>query len=140
MMKKEVLDTINIFEVWERFDFHYLNPQELNEKESIYIELKNPAYESDWSLPKTISGWLFAEAWFNNMIEGQKGRFGSTRLQWRSDMGKPLFLSGHDNGNNGASLWFIPQVAIGGEWPWTIRAEIKYNRRGQPESAQLFAE
>lgn len=136
----KVLNEINIFDFWEKFDFHYSRPETLSEKEAIYVEVKNPAHENDWSLPKTISGWIVVEAWFDNMVAGQKGRYGATRLQWRSDMGKPIFLSGHDNSNNGASMWFVPQVAIGGESPWQIRAEIKYNKRGQPESARLFAE
>lgn len=139
-MKKEILDTINIFEMWERFDFHYLNPQELNEKEAAYIEVKNPSYEDNWALPRTITGWVYCEAWFSNMIEGQPGRQGATRLQWRPTMGKPIFLSGYDNSNNGASMWFVPEIGFGGDSPWRIRAEVKYNRRGQPESARLFAE
>lgn len=139
-MKQEVLNQIDIFKFWERFDFNYLNPESLNEKESAYVEVRNQAYDQDWSLPRTVSGWIFIEAWFDNMVAGQKGRYGATRLQYRPDMGKPIFLSGHDNSNNGASMWFIPQVAIGGESPWQIRAEIRYNKRGQAEVAWLFAE
>ena len=139
-MKTEVIDIINIFDFWERFDFHYSRPETLSEKEAIFVTVRNQAYDNDWSLPRVIEGWLFAEAWFDNMVAGQKRRYGATRLQWRSDMGKPIFLSGHDNANNGASMWFVPKVAIGGDSPWQLRAEIKYNRRGQPESARLFAE
>lgn len=139
-MKEQILNEINIFDFWEKFDFNYLNPESLNEKEAVYVRVKNQAYDNDWSLPRVIEGWVFIEAWFSNMIEGQKGKFGSTRLQYRADMGKPLYLSGHDNSNNGATMWFVPHVSIGGDWPWKIYAEIKYNKRGQPEFARLFAE
>ena len=136
----KVLNEINIFEMWERFDFHYLKPQTLNDKEAAYIEVKNQAYDQNWALPKTITGWVYCEAWFSNMIEGQKGRFGATRLQYSPNMGKPIYLSGYDNSNNGASLWFVPEVSPGGDSPYKIRAEIKYTKRGIPESAKLFAE
>ncbi|MFS8652827.1 MAG: hypothetical protein FWJ66_13110 [Caldibacillus sp.] len=136
----KVLNEINIFEMWEKLDFHYLNPQELNEKEAIYIELKNSAHDQNWALPRTITGWIVVEAWFSNMIEGQAGSYGITRLPWRPTMGLPICLAGYDNSNNGARMWFIPETALGGESPWRIRAEIKYNKRGQEESAKLFAE
>mgnify|MGYP001438187103 CR=1 FL=1 len=139
MQQNKVLDQIDIFKFWEMYDFSYLHPEVLNEKESAYIEVKNPAHAGDWSLPRTVSGWIFIEAWFDNMVAGQKGRYGATRLQYRPDMGQPIFLSGHDNSNNGASMWFIPHVAIGGDSPWQIQAEIKHNKRGQPEVAWLFA-
>ena len=140
MKNTEIIDTINIFGVWSVFDFNYSNPEELNEKDAIFVQLKNHAWERDWSLPRVIEGWLFVEGWFDNMIEGQKGRRGATRLQWRSDMGTPIYLAGYDNSNNGATMWFIPQVAIGGEWSWEVRAEIEYTKRGLPEFARLYAE
>ena len=139
-MKKETIDIIDIFDFWKKFDFHYLHPETLNEKEAEFIELKNHAWERDWSLPKKVEGWIFVEGWFSNMIEGQRGRYGATRLQYRPDMGKPIFLSGYDNSNNGASMWFIPQVSIGGDYSWQIRAEIQYTKRGLPEFARLYAE
>src|SRR5690606_39869070 len=70
----KVLNEINIFHFWEEFDFHYMHPETLSEKESAYIEVKNPAYDDNWALPKTITGWIVIEGWFSNMIEGQKGR------------------------------------------------------------------
>src|SRR5690606_7090016 len=136
----KVLNEINIFHFWEEFDFHYLHPETLNKKESAYIEVKNPAYNDNWALPKTITGWIVIEGWFSNMIEGQKGSYGITRLQWRPTMGLPICLAGYDNANNGARMWFVPETALGGEWSYKIRAEIKYNKRGQEESARLFAE
>lgn len=136
----KVLDEINIFEMWERFDFHYLKPQTLNDKEAAYVEVKNMSYDQNWALPKTITGWIVIEGWFSNMIEGQKGSYGITRLQWSPTMGKPIILSSYDNSNNGGRMWFVPETALGGEEPYKIRAEIKYNKRAQPESARLFAE
>ena len=139
-MKAQVFDAINISEMWETFNFPYARPEKLNERESLFIKLKNPAYANDWSLPEFIEGWLYIEGWLDNMIAGEKGRRGATRLQWRPDMGKPIYMSGYSNSNNGASMWFVPKVSIGGDWPWKIRAEIEYTKRGQPEFARLFAE
>ena len=136
----KVIETLDLRKLWEVFDFHYLRPEELNEKEAVFMELKNHAYEDDWSLPRTITGWVYAAAWFDNMIEGQKGRRGATRLQWRPDMGLPIYLDGYHNENNGASLWFIPKVDLGGNWTWKIRTEIEYAERGQPSKCRLFAE
>ena len=136
----KVLDEINIFEMWERLDFHYMHPETLSEKESIYVEVRNQAYNQNWALPRTITGWIVIEGWFSNMIEGQAGSYGITQLQWRPTMGLPLWLSGYDNSNNGARMWFVPETALGGDWSYTIRTEIKYTKRGIPESAKLFAE
>lgn len=136
----KIIETIDFRKIWEVFDFHYLRPEELNEKEAVYVELKNHAYENDWSLPEVIPGWMYAEAWFDNMIAGQKGRRGATRLQWRPDMGLPIKISGYSNSNHGATMWFIPKVHLGGNWTWNIRTEIEYAERGQPVFARLFAE
>ena len=136
----KIIETIDFRKLWEVFDFHYSRPETLNEKEAIFVELKNYSYENNWSLPEVIPGWIYAEAWCDNMIEGQKGRRGATLLQWRPDMGRPIYMSGYSNSNNGASMWFVPKVSIGGDWPWKIRAEIEYTKRGQPEFARLFAE
>ena len=139
-MKAQVFDAINISEMWETFNFPYARPEKLNERESLFIKLKNPAYTKDWSLPEFIHGWIYAEAWLDNMVAGEKGRRGATRLQWRPDMGLPIPIDRYTNSNNGGALWFIPQVAIGGDSPWQIRVEIEYTKRGQPEFARLFAE
>ena len=136
----KVLNEIDIFHFWEELDFHYLKPETLNKKESIYIEVKNMAYDDNWALPKTVTGWIVIEGWFSNMIEGQSGSYGITRLQWLPTMGKPIYLSGYDNSNNGARMWFVPETSLGGDSPYKIRAEIKYTKRGIPESAKLFAE
>lgn len=133
-------ETINIKRIWEIFDFPYKKPEELSEQESVLVTVKNQSYENDWSLPEYIHGWIVLEAWFDNMVEGQPGRRGATRLQWRPDMGLPLYLDGYNNGNHGASLWFIPKLAIGGESPWQIRVELEFSDRGQPAFARLFAE
>jgi len=140
MNKMKVIETLDLKKLWEVFDFHYLRPEELNEKEAAFVELKNHAYEDNWALPRTIAGWVYVEAWFDNMVAGQKGRHGATRLQWRPDMGLPILLDGYSNDNNGATLWFIPQVAIGGDSPWQIRLEIECAKRGQAALARLFAE
>src|SRR5690606_11889840 len=87
--KMKSIETLDIKKIWKMFDFHYLRPEKLSKKEALFVELKNHAYEDDWSLPEVIPGWIYAEAWFDNMIEGQKGRRGATRLQWRPDMGRP---------------------------------------------------
>ena len=134
----QIMEMLDIQKIWQMFDFY--RPEELNEKEAALVELKNYAYENDWSLPRTITGWVYCEAWFDNMVEGQPARRGATRLQWRPDMGLPLYLDGYDNSNNGATLWFIPQVAIGGDSPWNIRFEFEYSDRGNPAFARLFAE
>lgn len=139
-MKAQVFDAINISEMWETFNFPYARPEKLNERESLFIKLKNPAYTKDWSLPEFIHGWIYAEAWLDNMVAGEKGRRGATRLQWRPDMGLPIPIDRYTNSNNGGALWFIPQVAIGGNWQWDIKVEIEYTKRGQPTLARLFAE
>lgn len=132
-------ETINIKKVWKIFNFPYNKPEELNDQEALFISVKNQSYNEDWSLPEYVNGWLYAETWFNNMVAGQSGRRGATRLQWRPDMGKPIYLDGYNNDNNGASLWFIPKVDIGGNSLWTIRAETKFDQ-GLPAIVQLFAE
>lgn len=137
-MKIIETEVLNLRKLWEMFDFH--RPEELNEKEAVYVEVKNHSYESDWSLPQTIPGWIYIETWFDNMIAGEKGRFGATRLQWRPDMGLPILLDGHINSNNVSSMWFIPKVAIGGDPSWNIRFEFEYSKRGQSTLARLFAE
>ena len=136
----KIIENLDLRKLREVFDFHYLRPEQLNEKEAICVELKNHAYENDWSLPRTIEGWVHVEAWFNNMVAGQTGRRGATRLQWRSDMGLPILLSSHSNYNSGSSMWFIPKVAIGGEPSWNIRFEFEYSKQEQSTLARLFAE
>lgn len=136
----KIIETLDLRKLREVFDFHYLRPEELNEKEAVCVELKNHAYENDWSLPRTIEGWVYVEAWFDNMIAGQAGRRGATRLQWRPDMGLPILLDGHINSNNVSSMWFIPKVSIAGDPSWNIRFEFEYSKRGQPTLARLFAE
>ena len=139
-MKAQVFDAINISEMWETFNFPYARPEKLNERESLFIKLKNPAYTKDWSLPEFIEGWLYIEGWLDNMIAGQKGRRGATRLQWRPDMGKPIRIASYSNSNNGAAMWFVPKVDIGGDSLWDIRVEIEFAERGQLEFVRLFAE
>lgn len=134
----KVMEKIDIKKLWESFNFR--RPEELNKKESIFIQLQNQAYESDWSLPRVVEGWIFIESWFDNMIAGQKGRYGATRLQWRPDMGKPIRIAITSNSNNGISMWFIPKVSIGGDWSWRIRVEVEYAKGGQPAFARLYAE
>lgn len=136
----QVTEMLDIQKIWQMFDFHYSNPKTLNKKEAAFITLKNHAYENNWALPRTIAGWVYVEAWFDNMVAGQPARRGATMLQWRPDMGLPIFLDGYDNSNNGATLWFIPQVAIGGDSPWNIRFEFEFSGRGNPAFARLFAE
>ena len=133
------IETINIKRFWEMFAFPYNRPEKLSEQEALYISVKNSAYDEDWSLPEYVNGWLYAEAWFDNMVAGQPGRRGATRLQWRPDMGKPMYLDGYNNDNHGASLWFIPKVDLGGNSLWKIRAEIRLDQ-GLPALARLFAE
>lgn len=132
-------ETINIKRIWKIFNVHHLRPEELNDQEAVFITIKNSAYESDWSLPEYIEGWVYCTAWFDNMVAGQPGRHGATRLQWRPDMGKPIILDGYNNDNHGASLWFVPKVDLGGNSLWTIRAETKLDQ-GLPALVRLFAE
>lgn len=135
----KIIETIDFRKIWEVFDFHYLHPETLNEKEAEFVELKNHAYEDDWTLPKTITGWIYVEAWFDNMIEGQKGNYGATRLQWRPDMGLPIEIDVYGNSNNGASMWFIPQVYVGGEYRYDIKIDIQYTPMGAAEYGKLYA-
>ena len=138
-MKKEVLDTINIKKLWEIINFPYNSPDKLNDHEAVFVRVKNSSYDNNWALPEYIEGWVYCTAWFDNMVAGQSGRRGATRLQWRPDMGKPIYLDGYNNDNHGASLWFVPKVHIGGNWLWTIRAETKLDQ-GLPALVRLFAE
>lgn len=135
----KIIETIDFRKLWEVFDFHYLRPEELNEKEAVCVELKNHAYENDWSLPEVIPGWIYAEAWCDNMIEGQKGRRGATRLQWRPDMGRPIHLDSYANSNNGATIYFIPKVYVGGEYRYDIKIDIQYTSMGAAEYGKLYA-
>lgn len=139
MMKKEVLDTINIKKLWEKFDFNDKKPDKLNEQESLFISVKNSSYDHDWSLPESIEGWVYCTAWFDHMVSGQPGRRGATRLQQRPDMGKPIILDGYNNDNHGASMWFVPKVDLGGNYAWQIRSEVKLDQ-GLPALVRLFAE
>ena len=133
-------ETINIKKFWEMFAFTYNKPEKLSEQEAVLISVKNSAYNEDWSLPEYIEGWICCTAWFDNMVAGQPGRRGATRLQWRPDMGKPIILDGYHNDNHGANLWFVPKVHIGGNYAWQIRAEVEFSDRRQPTFARLFAE
>lgn len=133
-----MIEKIDIKKLWESFNFR--RPEELNEKSAVFVQLQNQAYENNWSLPRVVEGWIFIESWFNNMIAGQMGRYGATRLQWRPDMAAPIRIASYNNSNNGATIWFIPKTSIGGDWPWRIRAEVEYAKGGRPAFARLYAE
>lgn len=127
-----VLDVIDIRRVWEYFDFNSFYPDQLNEIEAMPIELKNHAIEEDWeniapATPKSLKGWLYCHAWFNNMIEGVPGRKGYSKLQYRHDMGKPIEVDGYANSNNGAIVYFIPKVYVGGEYRYKITFKKENN-------------
>src|SRR5690606_13161826 len=109
-------------------------------REFLFIRLNNPAYTKDWSLPEFIEWWLYIVGWLDNMIAGVKGRRGASRLQWRPAIGLPIKIDGYSNSNNGASMWFIPKVNIGGDSLLKIRVEPEYTKRGQPSKCRLFAE
>lgn len=135
----KIIETIDFRKIWEVFDFHYSKPNQLNEKESLLIKLKNHAYDEDWSLPEFIEGWLHCEAWLDNMMAGEKGRRGATRLQWRPDMGRPIHLDSYANSNNGATIYFIPKVYVGGEYRYDIKIDIQYTPMGAAEYGKLYA-
>lgn len=135
----KVMEALDIKKLWEKFDFNYRRPDKLNDHEAVFVRVKNYAYEGDWALPAYIEGWVCCTAWFNNMVAGQPGRRGATRLQWRPDMGKPMYLDGYNNDNHGANLWFVPKVHIGGNYAWQIRSEVKLDQ-GLPALVRLFSE
>lgn len=138
-MKFEKMEVVNLEKVWGYFKFNYLYPDQLNEIEAMPVELKNYAIEEDWEdilpgTPKTLKGWFYCHAWFNNMIEGVKGRRGFSKLQYRHDMGKPVEIDGYSNSNNGAVIYFIPKVYVGGDFNYEIKFEIDY----QNKTAKLY--
>ena len=135
-MEIKVLEVVDIKKLWEHFDFNYFYPEELNEINALEVEIKNFAKEEDWAIsaPNTLKGWFYCHAWFNNMIEGVKGRSGFSKLQYRLDMVKPVEIDGYSNSNNGAVIYFIPKVYVGGDFNYEIKFEIDH----QNKTAKLY--
>jgi len=111
-----ILEKININELWDHFNIHYMYPDELNKKEPIRVTFKNhlprlyPYKGETYLLPEFVEGYIAAKGYFDNMIEGIPGRYGQTPLP-DGDYGEPVFIDGYANSNNGMRIEFIPNKA-----------------------------
>ncbi len=124
------LEKLNFDELWDHFDVNYLHPEELNKIESIPVELINHHVKKDYRdtlTPETLKGYVVAEGWFDNMIEGIPGRYGISKLQYSIHFGRPIYLDGYANRNNGMKLYFVPILTykMKMEEEWNVQFRIK---------------